>query len=516
MKKIFIIFLISVGFVNCSDDYVSRNSLTDIAEGNFWQSESDAFLALNGVYASLQSRTMYGGNLNGFQGIPGFDGFSDNCYNSFKWEGPGEFMEGVSNPANGALKSIWVDHYRGIARANKVIKNVKDISLDLVPQQTKNALLGQAYFLRALMYFNLAVYYEDVPLILEPQLLEDAFVPKNTYAEITAQIIEDLKFASDNLPVKHPDNLYGYATKGAALALFARVQLYNKEYTGQYGVIELTNQIMGLGYALHPNYAELFTEKGENSAEVVFAVRFLRGANTSSGENFSATFGVVPKGDMRPMPNLVNSFLCTDGKPITTSPLYSASNKGANRDPRANASVYFKGDQWLDEPVKIFPGAPNLPFGQRKYIRRGPDADGNSTFGDGSQDFHVIRYADVLLMRAEAMAETNDINGARDLVNQVRARVGMPTIQSVQLTTITQPQMIAYVRQERRFELAFEGLRFMDIKRWNDFQSAFQRAQGDNYAGYNPSYQGRKSEVFPIPQDELDVNPKLVQHPVWQ
>ncbi|MFY9241995.1 MAG: RagB/SusD family nutrient uptake outer membrane protein [Polaribacter sp.] len=511
MKKIIIVILISLGFVNCSDDYVSRNSLTQIAEGNFWQSESDAFLALNGVYAALQAKSMYGGHLNGFMGIPGFDGFSDNCYNNFKWEGPGIFMEGVANSASGPIENIWNDHYRGIARVNDVIRNVKNISIDLVPQDTKDALLGQAYFLRALFYFNLAVYFEEVPLITEPQTLDEAFVPKNTYAEINAQILEDLKFASEKLPVSHPSNLYGYATKGAALGLFARVQLYNKEYTGPFGVAELTNQIMGLGYALHPNYAELFTEAGETSSEVVFAVRFLRGDNTSSGETFSATFLGFPKGDMRPMPNLVNDYLCIDGLSITTSPLYDANNKGNNRDPRANASVYFRGDQYMDSPVRNFPGAAAAPFGQRKYIRRGPDALGNAVFGEGSQDFHVIRYADVLLMRAEALVETGDVPGARDLINQLRARVGMPNVQSA-----NQNQMRIIVRQERRVELAFEGLRFMDIKRWNEVQDAFRRAESDQYPGYNPSYQGRRSEVFPIPQSEVDVNPKLIQNPVWQ
>jgi hypothetical protein len=352
-------------------------------------------------------------------------------------------------------------------------------------------------------------------LISEPQTLDEAFVPKNTYDEINAQIVEDLKFASEKLPISHPSNLYGYATKGAALGLFARVQLYNKEYTGQFGVVELTDQIMGLGYALHPNYAELFTEAGETSSEVVFAVRFLRGDNTSSGETFSATFLGFPKGDMRPMPNLVNDFLCIDGLPITTSPLYDTNNKGNNRDPRANASVYFKGDQYMDSPVRNFPGAAAAPFGQRKYIRRGPDALGNAVFGEGSQDFHVIRYADVFLMRAEALVETGDVTGARDLINQVRARVGMPTVQSVN-PTVNQNQMRTIVRQERRVELAFEGLRFMDIKRWETVQDAFRRAESDQYPGYNPSYQGRKSEVFPIPQSEVDVNPNLVQNPVWQ
>ncbi|MFT5256887.1 MAG: hypothetical protein ACI9KF_000510 [Arenicella sp.] len=512
MKKILILVFISLSIASCSDDYVSRSSLTQIAEGNFWQNESDAFLALNGVYAALQSGSLYGGSLNGWQGIPGFDGLGDNSFNNFKWEGPGIFMEGVLTPASGPIEAFWNDHYRGIARVNGVIKNVNEISTDLVSDETKKELLGQAYFLRSLLYFNISVFYEDAPLITAPQTLDEAFVAKNTFAEITAQIVEDLKLAIDYLPNSHPNTLYGYATKGAALGLFARVQLYNNQLNGPFGVIQLTNQLMGMGYALHPNYSELFSEAGEESSEVLFSVRFLRGDDSSSGETFSGTFLGFPKGDLRPMPNLVNDYYCIDGLPITQSPLYDANNKGANRDPRASATVYFKGEQYLNDPVRLFQGNGPTKFGQRKYIRQGPDAEGNPVFGQGSQDFYVIRYADVLLMRAEALAETGDVNGAADLVNQVRARVGMPGVQS----SANQQQMIEIVRHERRVELAMEGLRFIDLKRWGTLQDAFRRAESDPVGPYNPNYLGRRSEVFPIPQSEIDVNPQLVQNSVWQ
>lgn len=513
MKKLFII-LLSMTLLQCSNDFLDRSSLTQIAENNFWASESDAFLALNGVYAVLQGRSMYGGNLNGFQGIPGFDGFGDNSFNAFKWEGPGFFMEGTTDPTFGPILNIWNDHYRGIARVNSVIFNLENLSDEVIPQDTRQELLGQAYFLRALFYFNLSVYFEEVPLILEPQTLETAFVAKNTYDEIYAQIVTDLTLASEFLPTTQPDDLFGYATKGAALGLFARVQLYNQVYDGEFGVLNLTNQVLGLGYSLHPNYADLFTEAGENSPEIVFAARFFRNAATSNGENFSATFLASPKGDMRPMRNLVFDYYCTDGLPITTSPLYNPSSQGANRDPRANASIYFVGDQWLDEPVRTFTGNSPTGYGQRKYIRRGPGPDGTAVFEDGSQDFYVIRFADVLLMRAEALVETGDLSGAASLVNEVRARVNMPSVQDVEGIG-SQSQMRDIVRHERRVELAFEGLRFMDLKRWNTVQEAVIRAAADPVGPYNPQYLGKRTEVFPIPQAEIDVNPNLVQNPNW-
>lgn len=514
MKKIIFTFLVILTFSQCKDDFLDRSSLTQIAENNFWTSEADAFLALNAVYSTLQSRSMYGGNLNGWQGFPGFDNLGDNAFNQFKWEGPGLFMEGTLDPSSGPIEAIWNDLYQGVARANSVIKNVEDISEELIPIETKEALAGQAYFLRALFYFNLAVYFEDVPLITEPQTLENAFVSKKPNDEVMAQVEEDLKLAIKALPESHPSDLYGYATKGAALALFARVQLYNKKYDGENGVLALTEQVISLGYALHPDYAELFTEAGEDSPEVVFSIRFLRGDDTNNGETFSGTFLGSPKADQRPMPNLVNDYYCTDGLPVTSSPLYNPDDQRENRDPRALATIYFKDDQFIDDPVKIFPGNGPTKYGMRKYIRRGADAEGNPVFGEGSQDFYVIRYADVLLMRAEAMAETGDLSGATELVNEVRARVNMPTVEDVE-GAVNQNQMIDIVRHERRVELALEGLRFMDLKRWDTMEEAIQRAISDPVGPYNPQYLGKKSEVFPIPQSEIDVNQNLTQHPAW-
>ena len=515
MKKIFLLILTVIVFSNCREDYLEKSSLTSIAENNFWQSESDAFLALNGIYSTLQSKALYGGNLNGGQGIPGYDGLSDNAFNAWKWEGPGKHMEGTMDPSHWWYEGIWTSSYQGISRVNSVVQNVNASSDELIPIETKNELLGQAYFLRALLNFNLAVYFEEVPLILSPQSLEEAYVPKNSYAEINEQIIEDLTFSIEHLPAAHSNDMFGYATKGAALGLLARVQLYNHQYNGENGVLSLTEQIIGLGYALHPDYAQLFSTEGKESSEIVFAVRFLRGNDTSNGEMFSATYKASQKVDQQPMPNLVNDYYCIDGLSIATSPLYNPADKKQNRDPRAVASFFFKDDVYNVDIPRIFNENLATKFGQRKYIRTGNDAEGNSPWSEGSLDFHVIRYADVLLMRAEAMAETGDLDGARSLINEIRARVGMPSVEDVEGTVLTQPEMIDLVRHERRVELALEGLRFMDLKRWGEMEAAILRASLDPIGSYSPQYLGDKSLVFPIPQGEIDVNPNLVQHPAW-
>lgn len=518
MNKIYALIIFSAAILfGCNQDFLDRSSLTQIADDNFWQSENDAYLALNAVYSTLQSRNLYGGSLNGVQGLTSFDAFGDNLFGAWKWEGPGLFMEGNINPSSYQIEGLWDDSYQGISRVNRIIENLNNISEDLIPTDSKNKLLGQALFLRALLYFNLAVYYGDVPLITSPQTLSDAYVPKNTYDEISTQIVEDLKFAIANLPQSYSSDLYGYATKGAALGLLARFQLYNKNYDGDFGVLNLTQQVMGLGYSLYPDYAELFTPDHEKASEIVFSVRFLRGDNTNNGEEFSSTYNGVPKVELQPMKNLVNDYYCTDGLPISTSPLFDPNDQSKNRDPRALANFFFDGQVFNYDLNKVFkPSQTKTGYGLRKYLRLKADAEGNQPGDQGSQDFYVIRYADIILMRAEAMAETNDLAGAREMVDMIRARVNMPSVEDVEGTNLSKDEMIQVVRHERRVELAEEGLRFFDLKRWGKMEEAVARAAADPVGPYNPVYLGEKSEFFPIPQSELDVNKNLTQNQAWQ
>jgi hypothetical protein len=512
MNKIVLIFIAAI-FTGCSKNFLEKESLTQIANENFWKTESDFQLGVNAIYDALQDRPLYSGNLNAAAGLPMYDCFGDNLHNNYKWEGPGNYMIGIATPDQEMFRNMWTSLYKGIGRANTAIENIEKISVSIVPQDKKNIYLGQAKFLRALFYFNLAVYFSDVPLILKVQSLEDSYVPKNTYAEVSAQIIKDLEESIPLLPVSYPSTQFGYATRGAALGLLARFQLYNKNYQA---VLDATNTLLTLGYSLNSNYAQLFTEQGELSREIVFSVRFNQDVS-NNGELFSATFLGVPKIDQNPMPNMVNSYYCTDGRPITSSPLYNPANPKANRDPRCVASVYFRNDVFLTDLNRVFTGNTPTTYGLKKYVRTASvSPTGISAFSPGGQDFYVIRYADVLLMRAEALVELNQLGDVYNLVNQVRARVNMPTVQSVEGTGLTQAALRTIVRNERRVELAFEGLRYFDLKRWNEVEASFTRARNDNVSNYAVIFLPGKSEVFPIPLRELNINSKLIQHPAWQ
>ncbi|MBK0383898.1 RagB/SusD family nutrient uptake outer membrane protein [Pedobacter sp. SD-b] len=519
MKKILMICFVAV-LSSCTKDFLDRSPLDAIGTANFWKNSQDAYLGLNGVYDVLQDPAVYGGSLNnGAAGLPMYDCFGDNLYNNYKFEGPGLFMEGTIDPSHYFFSGLWNSCYKGIFRANSVLENIPNIPAGNISDAERAQLSAQALFLRALFYMNLAVYYQDAPLILKTQAVSEGYVAKNTYQEISDQVIKDLTTAANALPMSYPSSQYGYATKGAALGILARFQLYNKNYQA---VLDATNALMSLGYGLNPSYSQLFTEQGENSNEIIFSVRFNEDVSKNR-ENFSSTYAGIPRVDEQPMPNMVKDYYCTDGKPITTSPLYNPGTptnntpQKNNRDPRLLASVYFKGDIFITDINKAFSGNTATTYGLKKYIRNKNYPDGTGVFAGGGQDFIVIRYADVLLMRAEALLGSGTTAGVSALVNQVRARVNMPSVESVEGSNLSLGTLQAIVRHERRVELAFEGLRYFDLKRWGTVQSAAQTAAADNVTGYSPTYRaGGKSEIFAIPLKELDANENLKQNPVWQ
>lgn len=516
--KIRITLIIITAFLicSCSDDFLERESKSQLSEENVWNSASDAQMGINGVYAVLKSRTLYGGNFSGSSGLPTYDNFTDNSFNQYKYHGAGHYVEGNVDPSTSLFDSFWTNNYKGIARANTALKEIGEMSAELISDEIKKELEGQAYFLRALFNFNLAVYYIDAPLVTDILTLETSNVAKNTQAELFAQVETDLLMAVEYLstPQMLDNALFGYATKGSAYALLARTALFQNKYEAAAGYAK---QVIDLDfYGLYSDYETLFSElsDAEQSNEIVFSVRFLSGESSLSTESFSSTFTGKPRVMEQPMKNVVEDYYCTDGLPIKGNSLYNKKKPKENRDPRLISSVYFKGDLFLVSPKRVnFKGNTKTKYGKKKYTKKNSDIKNNQ----GGQDFYVIRYADVLLMRAEALIESGETGQEiYDLINLVRKRVSMPKIEDVEGTGLSKDQLREIVRHERRVELAFEGLRFYDLKRWGTMEEAYQRMIGDNVDGYNPLYRGGKSEAFPIPQTELDVNKNLTQNDIWK
>lgn len=519
MKKITIFLMAALMIAtSCSEDFLKETNPNALASDNFWKSSGDVDKAFAGVFANLHSLDFYNGNLTGTQaGVYRLDFLTDNgCIPiGYSYINGGGLARG-GHAANDPLASaFWTACYKMVQRSNDFLENVDRVKS--VTEVNRNAMKAEVRFLRALAYHHLAMCYRDAPLITKTQTLEEAKVPKNTYKELSDFVISELNAITKGTELAITP-VTGRVSRGAALALLARFYLYNKNFTEAAATAQ---KVIDLGiYNLNTPYNSLFKVAGETSKDVIFAVQYIGpAAGGGVGAAYNAYYPSSPQVHTVVSPNLADAYYCTDGLPITRSPLYSAANKLLNRDPRYDATILGKTSTFRGAIVL---GTNLVPTGYR--IRKWADESvTNSTnAADNGQDFYILRYAEVLLNRAEALLESGTYTEAqvRDLVNQVRTRATMPKVEAVEGTNLTKQQLIDIVRQERRVETAFEGLRLYDLKRWGilkervvDIYMSVDRVQA-------PALEERefkaKHYVWPIPQRELDVNSALVQHDEWK
>lgn len=372
---------------------------------------------------------------------------------------------------NDNLRKNWEQLYSAIKNCNIVLNYVPDISDPTVTETRRQEILGEASFLRAYHYFNLIRNWKEVPIILNvPGDLKEMFSKKSTTDEVYKQIITDLEFALQKVRETVPDK--GVVSKGAVKALLAKVyaQKPNPDWNK---VLEYCKAIESLGYDLVPDYASLFTLSGENSVESIWETQYDGSVhyNWITGMNTPFMWGDWKKFNI-PSHNLIKAFDVA-GDVI-----------------RKNASIKFVETSWTDDywsqPVPV--------------IYKYPDPDGKS-------NNYRIRYADIVLLRAEALTELNQIdnsiNGARFWLNKIRKRVNLPNT-----TAITQTALRLAIEDERQLELAFEGHRMYDIIRTGRAVEIMnsQRDGSNNLLNYNVT---ENKLYFPLPQDELDRNPNI-------
>jgi hypothetical protein len=469
--------------MGCSESFLETVNPNTTSKENFWKTKNDAVAGIYGVYSVLQQTSLYGWDYRNFEAV------SDNGFNEFVGEGYLAISEGTHLTTNVKITTFYQGNYTVINRSNEVLANVPGMEID---DATKNTIIGEAYFLRALAYLNLTTLYGNVPLILEPVSFGSPYFPNNPREDTRDRMIRDLTEAISLLPESNP----GRVTKGAASALLAKYYLYGKDWSN---AAQTALNVMGMGYQLHPNYHELFTVAGEKSKEVIFSVIFQSQVG-GEGERFSGGYAVTPQPEIRPLPELVDDYEMIDGLPITESPLYDPVNPYNNRDPRLDYSILRPGDTWLGKPYDFADS--DTKYCVYKYIR-----ETTALLDDGPQDFYVIRYGDILLMYAEAK---NELSGpdqsVYNAINAVRNRVGMPNIQS----GLSKDAMREVIRHERRIELALEGLRLYDLMRWGIAKEAYEKIKF-----HNRTYISPKHDLFPIPQLEMDNNPLIVQNPGW-
>ena len=512
MKKIKSYILI-LALMGCSDnlELLNPNSPTT---GTFWQTEGQALAGVNGIYNSLIIDGTY------MRMLPAaMDGRGDDIKGDSPWGDLVQMGNFTIPSTSGPVEWIWGGHYQLIWRANQVLENVQNIELS---DDLRARLEGQAYFLRGLAYFNLANLFKEVPIVTELPVDQSRYYPETATEEVLwSQIISDFQMAQELLPITYvgiggPDEAQvGRATKGAATGMLGKAYLYRERWAE--AATEFEKIIFGpqAVYSLVPNYRDNFSPFTENNPESLFEVQFatreeVGGSDYNWGGNPTANWMQISAQAVT---------YAADGKGFSdflpTRGLYDAYKSemtvGGGLDPRLEATIasYEPARDAAKETVLYFeetwPYAPDAIY-PRKYTNDGFGYPHEYDINSGI-NYRVLRYADILLMYAEALNELGRTADAYQFVQQVRDRAGLPDLAVVK-PNMSQEQFRDQIAHERYLEFAIEGQRINDIIRWGWLYDADKLAMlKEHDPDFNTWAPG--NEYLPIPQRELDVNPNL-------
>jgi len=549
MKKIiFILFVLNIGiFFSCGDEFLDVTPLNELSDMTFWKSEDDAELALNGCYRLWES----------FTNIALFDGASDNAYEKSNFGymvlgngtltaanyGPGSWLDWVlySDAGGEWASSVNWFSYARIRKYNNFLLNIDMVPMDEAKKQQYKA---EIRFLRAYDYFWKVMLHGDMPLVKELITVEEK-LPRDPAATIKQFILDELTEISAALPIQNNIDSKGHVTRGAALALKARLELYMGNFTAAQADAKAVIDMPC--YELFPNYRTLFLEESEGTnKEAILTVQYIVDLYRQA-----LTQICLPAGDggwsaLNATKSIVDAYECSNGRTID-DPLsgYDLDNPFVNRDPRLEMSLLHPGQLWNERFYNTLDqflpdGTLNPDYNRNepaarsgmniiKHIRSLSDGPGGWPPNFGG-DMMVIRLAEMYLTFAESAVETGENTDlALQYINDIRTRSG-----HIAAETLTRD----LVRRERRVELAFEGLRYFDIVRWDLGSQVMDgplygsrrgtmdingnvtwtgdgtQINEDNYIllenrTFNPS----RNYLFPIPQSELDANPNMTQNP---
>ena len=494
---IMILGITALLFTSC-EDFLDKNPRDAISSQTFWNTEMDAEMGLAGVYSTLLNQSAYDHQR------ANFDCMTEIGYQYANHYETANIARGLIEPTlGGYISSIYSQSYKGIAVCNSFLDNIDNVDMD--PAKITRY-KSEVMFLRALFYFTLTEFYGGVPLPTKPVTIEEAKVAQSTKAEVVAQVLQDLDNAISGLP----DAAYtdGHAVKGSALALKAKVLMHNENWSQ---AAAAASQVIQSGiFSLYTgNYQEMFLTVGQdNNPEIIFSAKYLNpDRNATWGPDIINGWWNSPS----IQPDFPDYYECIDGLPIDQSPLYTGDpSDKTNRDPRFDYTVRYKdepivrsdGYEWSDWTAGAKGDAPML----KKYVNPESVPIDYSTLSD--QDYIFIRYADVLLTYAESQNEASGPDqSVYDAVNAIRLRIGMPELP----VGLDQAGMRDRIRHERMIELAGEGYRYWDLKRWKTAETIIPQIVDPG--GVQRSFDPSKHYLFPFPQSEIDINENLVQNP---
>ena len=568
MKKFVIISISIILFASCSD-FLDKSPLHAPSDKTFLADETEIAMAVTGCYNLLWA------DWEGMAFYLAFECLSDNSWDR-NTNDVQKLGQGANDDRSSFVQQVWTQCYQGIARCNYLINKLPTGEGESnVVRQAR----AEAQFLRAYYYSYLVDLFGDVPLLVENITLDNAEVPRSPKAEILTQIFKDFDDAAAILgTVNKPTT--GRPTKQSAWALKARIALYNEKWDVAIAAASQVMNLEGSEVIIDPSFWNLFTYEGQDSKEVLFSIQYLFGFRVHplfrlfGGRNGGGHANKVPSYQ------LVDSYACSDGLPIDKSPLYDPAHPWDNRDPRLAWTFALPSggySDWENEPGCIFQGFqlethrdsivcfnyhtdPPSRVGNEDALNAYASFSGinwrkwvnDKNFGDVNNcdnNVHVIRYAEVLLTYAEAKVKAGQIdNSVYEAINKIRRRAGMPEI-----TETNSEELFYAIARERRHELAGEGQRLSDIRRWkiadrvmNGFLLGRMQKSYPSKApvidkwsipDYNAAgipiasdvndpdvsmrtvdlriFNANKDYLWPIPYIERQTNPALTQNPGW-
>lgn len=479
-------------FFGC-EDYLERHPTYQATSETFWKSEADAVAALMGVYSRLY--------LEPFGTRFRLEVLSDNSSNFPVLELQfNQITRGEVTPVTGGPVTDWYRNmYTGIASCNFFLDNIDKV--EKIDVALKNQYIAEVKFLRAWFYFLLQQTYGGVIIYQTTPTVEGAKIKQSTSEEVVNFILKDIDDAIPNLP---NSKYSGRIVKNTAYAFKSKVLLH----TGKWNeAAEEANKVIASGLSsLYPSYRDLFLSGAQksNPDEILFSTvyahpnRWHRGGNDHLDYNPST-----------PRKELFNAYLCIDGLPINESPIFNPENPSLNRDPRCLQTINTTGIRVIngvEHKYTIYNTNSGIFWNKfvedfMSYKQRNADLD--------DYDIIHLRYADVLLMYAEAQNEAvGPDQSVYTAINTVRVRSNMPPV----LQGLSKNEMRETIRLERRIELAGEGHRWFDLKRWGIANEVLTNVNEPG-SGTGTLKMLPHQYIWPFPQTDIDLNPNLEQNP---
>lgn len=542
--------LVLASSVSCTDllDMTPTNLVSD---KTMWEKTETAEWAVNSLYTYVYSVIANQSVVGLTESLTDMMKYGSYNYNSLAFV-PSEFAYGEDHTIKAtyvnAYMGYWGTRYSQITKINEAYSNLKKYGK--MSDTDKTRLEAEIRFMRAYVYFDLVKRYKEV-IIYDENM--DAIVKDkalSTEEQAWDFIQADFDFAADKLPVK--EDAKGRLDRGAAYAMLTRTMLYAKRYDA---VISASEAIAKLGYDLEKKYSDSYSKTiSSGNVEAILQYLFNRAENITHSFDFYYTpggdftmHGETGGGYGTPTQELVESYeLATGGFPdwsdwhdvgVTRTPPY------ALLEPRFQATVLYNGSQWKGREIQPWLGGadgfcewnvepePNGRTTTGYYLRKMVDETHNVIqYTSGVQPFTVIRYAEVLLNRAEALYKTGKEGEANDIVNKIRDRVGLPAL------SVDGEELMAAIRQERKVEFAFEGLWYWDLRRWgiahekyplglSDYMVHGFKITKDEEGNFSYDYISvddrnrnypQRLYRFPLPAAELNNNGSVNQFPEWK